>query len=318
VYFGASVGPNGLGNFAVASSDDSGATWSYWDTPDSRETDPSGNGNLVALATYPQFAFGGTGARATAYEAYTLVDNNGTQTLGPPMRGRLGVAVFAQKQSWEDLPIPIGTLAADATGAALLIDQNEILRRTGRGNWESICLPDPAGPGVALTVDDAGAWYVARNGTDGKVRVSRHDPGGSWATETVATGTAQSIAHGVGTVHIAYLRGGNLYYARRVGSAWVEHLVASYSQPPAYGQIRHAYLTIDNCGAPIFAIYAYSAAGEYSSYYTRWTPAGWSERQYYLTSSYGPQLAGGIAVTASHGIIALWAGAWQAQVTALY
>lgn len=306
VFYGSSRGSD-IGDFSVAWSDDDGASWAGLRSPDLAQTNPT-YFDQIALAIDPQFAFGGTAATAEVYMAYELA---AVEPFGPPyfpgspLRGRLGVGMPLQGQTWEDLPTATGALAADSSGA-LWVNGNKVYRRAGKRTWDAICMPNPGGSGAAMAVDGAGAWYVARSGSDGNVYVSRRTPDGQWNTEMVAQGSATAIALGAGTVHVAYLRSGNVYYARRVGTAWVESLAVVGSALPANVAGEHvavtlAYLAVDACGSPHFGVYAENGANTFDAYYVRWTAAGWVSSRFW--SSCDPQLSGGVALSASRAFL---------------
>lgn len=332
LFYGTSMGAD-IGDFLVGWSDDDGANWigmqkilldeygnEMWAglrAPDLAQTNPT-YFNQIALATEPQFAFGGSSASAGVYMTYTLASiepYGGPYFPGPPSRGRIGVGMPGQGQIWEDLPTATGALGADGIGA-LWVNGNKVYRRTGRRTWDATCMPNPGGPGVAVTVDGAGAWYVARSGSDGNVYVSRRIPDGEWNTEMVAKGRAAAIALGAGTVHVAYFRNGDLYYARRVGTAWVEHLAVVGNTLPANTPSGHvylssAYLAIDTCGAPHLGVYADNGADTFDAYYVRWTTVGWVSARFW--SSCDPQLSGGVAVTASRAFLPTELCGWAVQ-----
>jgi hypothetical protein len=315
-----------MGDFAFARTDDSGATWVGMQTilademgnlqwvgmsaPDFAQTNATFN-YQKALAAEPKFAFGGSGATAQVYMAYGLGSVGYAPYFpGPSTRGRIGLG---EGTTWEDLPTATGALAADAT-AALWLSGNKVFRRSGKRTWDATCLPDPGGPGKAIAVDDAGVWYVARNGGDGNVYVSRRATDGQWSTEMVGKGSVAAIALGAGTVHVTYLRSGDVYYARRVGSAWVEHLAVIGSALPANvaGEqvgVNFAYLAVDTCGSPHLGVYAENGMDSFNTYYVRWTPTGWVDAMFW--STYDPQYTGGIALTATHALLAFDSGGWD-------
>lgn len=315
VHYAGTAGLGYHGTFREWESAD-GVSWFGGSGPDFAQTDPTFSDNPIRVAVDPHFAFGGSGGSAAEYAAYALGLPWGYSPGFPPVPpppmapGRLGVTV-AGKQTWEDMPA-YGKLAADASGAALLLTGDKIFRRTGLRTWESICLPGSEGPGVAITVDSMGAWYIARNGSDGLVRVSRRDPNGGWATETVGSGSAWAIAVGVGAVHVAFRKGADVHYARRVGTNWVEHVaMTALNIPPLIPNdgitIANVYLTIDECGAPHLGVFGESPAPYmFDAYYTRWTPTGWVRAHF--TNTRNSQLTGGIALTPSHAVLAIFDG----------
>jgi alpha-tubulin suppressor-like RCC1 family protein len=323
VFYGTSFGSSDMGDLRVGWSDDDGATWVgmqkvpaneegdyMWvglTSPDLEQTNPTLE-DQIALAMDPQFAFGGSAATAQVYMAYALAapEPGGPPYFpGSPTRGRIGIGEPSQVQTWEDLPTPTGALAADSSGA-LWLSGTKVFRRTGRRAWDATCLPDPGGPGAAIALDGAGTWYVARSGSDGNVYVSRRTLDGQWNTEKVAQGSATAIALGAGTVHVAYLRGGNVYYARRVGAAWVESLAVVAHALPAnvageHVSVTFAYLSVDACGAPHLGVYAENGSDTFDTYYVRWTATGWMSARF--SSSCDPQLSGGVALTTSHAFV---------------
>jgi hypothetical protein len=331
LYYGTSMGWGNLGDFTYARTDDSGATWVGMQTipadesgdvmwvgmiaPDFAQTNPTFS-NPIAFAVDPQFAFGGSGAAASVYMAYGLAS---PEPFGGPIfpgaltRARIGVGEPPQSQTWEDLPTANGALAADGSGA-LWLSGNKVFRRTAKRTWDATCLPDPGGPGIAMALDDSGAWYVARNGGDGNVYVSRHTPDGAWSTEMVATGTATAIAFGGGTVHVTYLRNGDVYYARRVGTAWTENLAVIATTLPAnvvgeHVYVTFAYLRVDSCGSPHIGVYAENGMDSFNTYYVRWTPSGWVSATFWSTND--PQYSGGIALTSTHALLPFDSGGWE-------
>lgn len=317
---GGAVLSSGTAPFSYAATNDATAqSWAEQGTPDNAILVDAG---VLTGAAVPQFAFGKSGGSDAVFALYF------PSFRGEPQRdGRFGVRVGGA-WSFEDLPSTTGVLSADSAGAALVLTGDHVLYRNARGGWTSVCIPDPgAGSGVALATDADGAWYVARNGTDHVVRVSRRDPSGSWTTEAVTSGTppafAASIAWGAGTIHLAYTvgaatdasadGGGDLYYARRVGTAWVSHAVALAAalpgaSPGARPSIGPAYLTLDDCGAPHFAFYTRGAAS-FDAYYYRWTPVGFRGARF--KNDCDPVLSGGIALSSSDALLSFWSCAFQ-------
>jgi hypothetical protein len=290
----------------IAASEYNDYMWVGMAAPDFAQTNPTFE-YQIAFAVAPQFAFGGSGATASVYMAYGLASADSAPYFpGAPTRGRIGIGELSENQTWEDLPTAAGALAADSS-AALWLSGNKVYRRTGKRTWDATCLPDPGGPGAAMAVDDAGAWYVARNGSDGNVYVSLRAPSGQWSTEIVAKGSVTAIAFAAGSVHVTYLRGGDVYYARRVGTAWVESLAVIGATLSA--GVRLAYLAVDACGAPHISVYAENGAYIFDTYYVRWTPTGWVSA--WFSSSYDPQYSGGIALTANHALFPFDSGGWE-------
>lgn len=281
----------------------------YTDTvPDMNATSPPGRPG-TGCAGVARIAFGKAAGRDITYVAYA------TQALCYDPLSEAGPLRFGigDGESWkfEDIPESLldtsysGApryltrmlgLAADESGAPLLLTQSHILRRTGPGQWERFCIPDP--PQFSLVVDQANGWYVAGRGT-----ASRRDPDGSWATETTPF-TAAALAVGGGTIHMT----NGLKYARRVGTTWQEHTFAHDNFPAnVSGDIASPSLVsmaIDACGAPHIGEYVTNGQDTFDGYYFRWTPAGWRSARFFSTCGYSNSFS--IALSSSEALLAYY------------
>jgi hypothetical protein len=280
-----------------------------------------GDAGLIASAQSPLFAFGKAQGKDVTFAAYATVAPSNGDT-----RGRFGIQDGTQ-WTFEDLAGAPKALAVDTAGAPVVLVGDHLIRRNASNGWDSFCLPDDvAGIGADLAVDAAGAWYVARTGADHVVRVSRRSPNGTWATESVSTGTAafaEAIAIGAGTVHVAYTlgltvdggvqHGGTIHYARRVGTSWVDHAVVDPDTlpkaTPAEGVcVRSLRMAIDACGAPHFGAYVGGTA-TFDAYYFRFTEAGWRGARFENTCD--ENAAGGIALASDRAFLSFWSCASQ-------
>jgi formylglycine-generating enzyme required for sulfatase activity len=312
------VSPSGRAYFSILGGDQAGSNSDFgmMFTDHPTITPWSGGGakpdmiatieGLVARAETPQFAFGAAGGQDAVYATYVA---GSLSVPGIPQRppvGRFGTLV-AGAWTFEPLPdVPIW-LTSDASGSALVLVQDGILRHLGKGRWESVCLPDPsAGRPVAAAVDTNGAYYVARIDSGGVVHVSRRDSDGSWKTEAVTSGTIPAVhatvAVGGGTVHVVYSAGqGDLHYARRVGTNWVSHTIAG-SLPDAF--FNPFYLAVDSCGKPHLVTHTGYGGIDMASHYFRWTQPGWRGTR--LVNQCDPNASGGLALTPTHAFFSYW------------
>jgi len=316
---GGTSAPNPLPFSFAATPDPLVSNWPDQGTPDLGAT--VGDAGPIANAESPLFAFGKIQGKDVTYAAYTTVPVSGGQA-----GGRFGIQDGTQ-WTFEDIPGAPIALTADLTGAPLVLVGDHVIRRSASNAWDSFCLPDTAaGSGADIAVDATGAWYVARTGSDRVVRVSRRNTNGTWATESVTTGAppafAAAVAVGAGTVHVAYTlgvasdagvrSGGELHYARRVGTAWTGHVVMDASSlPKASGEtlsVRSVRMATDACGAPHFGVYVGGSA-TFDAYYFRFTQAGWRGARFENTCD--ANAAGGIALTTQRAFLSFWSCAFQ-------
>lgn len=256
------------------------------------------------MAGAAQFAFGKVGGKELTYVMYQPGPFNGPFPP-PPAPARFGIG---DGRTWQfgDVPdtpaVAAYNIAADATGAPLILTEQYVIRRVARGVWQKYCLPNP--PQFNLVVDSAGAWYVIKGRT-----VSRRDPDGSWSSEQAPISGV--LAVGGGTVHVA----NGTSYARRVGTSWEKHTFATTypSNSPGQPDVPAAYtdMAIDGCGSPHIAVYATNGLDTFNSYYFRWTQAGWRSFRNVSACGYSNNIS--IAVAPQNALLAyaddcdLWA-----------
>lgn len=308
IYF---AGVSRRAELVYAATDD--PTMNVW--PESGTLDPpatidSGTLSRARTEQGTRFAFGKVDGREAVFVEYGF---DADLASDPASRLRFGIQV-GSTWTFEDLPAASSGLASDATGAALVLLNDRILRRKPTGGWDSEPLPGAlvvagryAKRGDHLAVGDEGAWYVVRSDTDSVIVVGRRDPEGSWAIECFPrigrraqdSGAPSflsnsTIAHGAGTVHVAYTSTNytadsrqdtsDIHYARRTGSGWTQSMVASDEQVKSLegGILRGniifdgVALAIDRCGTPHIAGAAFWAS-DFRTFYIRWTSLGWRQ-----------------------------------------
>lgn len=227
----------------------------------------NGAGPVVARA--PRLAVGKQGGADRMYLVYRLTPSGSSSAKEG---GRFG-AKSGGSWTFETLPAVPLALAVDTSGAALVLTSDGVLQRNAANGWDTLGLPSPL-PGTPrdLTVDSTGAWYVAASGAS-NVSVSRRSPAGQWVTEVVVAAPGASLVRvraGGDAVHVGYQTGDGVHYARRVGTAWVDHLVSD--------QVGDFAMAIGACGSPEFVVYG-GGTGRHQTIYERWTSRGWRSQE---------------------------------------
>jgi hypothetical protein len=267
----------------------------------SRPTDGGSSAPIRRLGV-PHLATQSRAGKLTVHLAY-----------GPDVRfqaGRYGVGVDGG-WTFADVPERPSGVAVDASGDALVLQKQAVLRHRG-STVDSIPLPAELvtnSSRKSITTDPSGAWYVAASDASG-IHVGRRRASGEWSVELVALEpvwtTPIRILWGAGTVHVAH---SNRYY-RRVGTEWEASEVTTDPQ-------ASFDMALDACGAPHFVV-SNGGGGPISLAweirYARWTRSGF--RWLVLAPAATTPSGTSIAVTAGHAYVA-YGGYSAARVDAI-